>query len=285
MPPTALGLVLVAAILHAGWNLFVKRARQKQIFTWWALLVGVVCFSPLLLMSSRFPIQIWFYAVCSGLVEATYYIALTRAYDKADFSLVYPLARGSAPAFLALWAILFLGERPRPGGYIGLALLVFGLVIVGGGSLWALRKIAVVTTSGVGIAIGLAVCISIYSVIDGAAVHLTAPMPYTVLVIGLSTLFISPIMLLPYGRKAIVAEWRTHWLRIIIAGILMLLSYMLVLQAYSIARVSYAGAIREISVIFAALIGWHWLREDFGAMRTAGAILIFIGILVIAIFG
>jgi uncharacterized membrane protein len=118
-----------------------------------------------------------------------------------------------------------------------------------------------------------------------AAVHLTAPMPYTVLVIGLSTLFISPILLLPYGRKAIVAEWRTHWLLIIIAGILMLLSYMLVLQAYSIARVSYAGAIREISVIFAALIGWHWLREDFGAMRTVGAILIFIGILVIAIFG
>ena len=285
MPPTALGLVLVAAILHAGWNLFVKRARQKQIFTWWALLVGVVCFSPLLLMSLRFPMQIWFYAVCSGLVEAAYYIALTRAYDKADFSLVYPLARGSAPAFLAIWAILFLGERPRPGGYIGLALLVFGLVVVGGGSLWALRKIAVVTTSGVGIAIGVAICISIYSVIDGAAVHLTAPMPYTVLVIGLSTLFISPIMLLPYGREAIVAEWHTHWLLIIVAGILMLLSYMLVLQAYSIARVSYAGAIREISVIFAALIGWHWLREDFGAMRTVGAILIFIGILIIAIFG
>ncbi len=65
MPPTALGLVLVAAILHAGWNLFVKRARQKQIFTWWALLVGVACFSPLLLMSSHFPIQLWFYAVCS----------------------------------------------------------------------------------------------------------------------------------------------------------------------------------------------------------------------------
>ncbi|HBE29035.1 MAG TPA: hypothetical protein DDW25_09125, partial [Ktedonobacter sp.] len=128
MPLTALGLLLLAAVLHAIWNLLVKNARQKQVFTWWALAVGAVFFAPLLLLTRVFPIQVWPLVICSGLVEAVYYITLTRAYEHGDFSLVYPMARGTAPAFLVLWAVLFLGERPRPAGFAGLTLLVLGLV-------------------------------------------------------------------------------------------------------------------------------------------------------------
>ena len=285
MPPIALVLLLVAAVLHAGSNLFVKRAREKQVFTWWGLVVGSICFAPLLLLGSSFPLRVWPYVIFSALVEGAYYIILTRAYEHGDFSLVYPMARGAAPAFLVVWAVVFLGERPRPAGFVGLALLVLGLVMVGGNTWWSLRKTTVLSGSGIGLALGVALCISIYSAIDGAAVRIVAPLPYTVLVISLSTVFITPVILVRYGGRAAAAEWRTNWFRIVIVGILMLLSYMLVLQTYAIAHVSYAGAIREISVVFAAFIGWRWLGEDFGLLRLLGASVIFVGILVIAIAG
>jgi len=285
MPPIALVLLLVAAVLHAGWNLFVKRAGEKQVFTWWGLVVGSICFAPLLLLSSSFPLRVWPYVIFSALVEGAYYIILTRAYEHGDFSLVYPMARGAAPAFLVVWAVLFLGERPRLAGFVGLALIVLGLVIVGGNTWWSLRKTTALSGSGIGLALGVALCISIYSAIDGAAVRIVAPLPYTVLVISLSTVFITPVILVRYGGRAAAAEWRTNWFRIVIVGILMLLSYMLVLQTYAIAHVSYAGAIREISVVFAAFIGWRWLGEDFGLLRLLGASVIFVGILVIAIAG
>jgi drug/metabolite transporter (DMT)-like permease len=82
-----------------------------------------------------------------------------------------------------------------------------------------------------------------------------------------------------------VAEWRANWLRIFLVGIGMLVTFMLVLRVYAVAPVSYAGAVREISVVFAALLGWWWLNEGFGLLRTLGAALIFAGILTIALAG
>mgnify|MGYP001438360276 CR=1 FL=1 len=285
MPPIALALLIVAAGLHAGWNVLVKHAKEKQIFTWWALIVGSVGFAPVLLISQPFPSQIWPYVFFSALFEGTYYIMLTRAYQYGDFSLVYPIARGMAPAFLVIWALLFLGERPRLAGYIGLALLIIGLVIIGGKKWWSLRKITTVSTSGIALALSVACCISIYSAIDGAAVRLVAAVPYTLVVISLSAIFITPLILMRYGPRATIIEWRANWPRIAVVGVLMLLSYTLVLQSYTLARVSYAGAVREISVVFAALIGWRWLGEEFGLWRAIGASVIFTGILLIAIAG
>jgi drug/metabolite transporter (DMT)-like permease len=231
------------------------------------------------------PLYIWPYIVCSALVEAVYFITLIRAYEKGDFSLVYPMARGSAPAFLTVWAVIFLGDRPRPFGLVGIALLVLGLIVVGGKSWWSLKKKSVLTSSAIGLALSTAFCISIYSAIDGAAVRRVDPLPYTVLIMGLSAVFITPVVLMRYGGQGTIVEWRTNWLRIVLVGILSLLSYMLVLQVYSIAHVSYAGAIREISVVFGAFLGWRLLGEDFGMIRVVGAILIFAGILVIALAG
>lgn len=285
MPLPILGLLLVAAVLHAGWNMLVKRAREKQVFTWWALLAGSSIFLFIWISSQPFPLRIWPYVIFSALVEGAYYLILARAYEHGDFSLVYPMARGTAPAFLVIWAVIFLGERPGLYGWIGLSLLVVGLVVVGGKNWWALRKTASLSTSGVVLALSVALCISIYSVIDGAAVHIVPPLPYTVLVIGLSAVFTAPIVGMRYGFPAVALEWRTNWPRIILVGILTLSSYMIVLFSYSIARVSYAGAVREISVVFAAFMGWRWLGEDFGRLRIVGAFIIFVGILIIAIAG
>ena len=137
----------------------------------------------------------------------------------------------------------------------------------------------------IGAALLVAVCISIYTVIDGAAVRFVDPSPYTVLVLGLSAVLTTPAVLVRYGRQALLVEWRANWLRIILVGALMMITYILVLHAFALAQVNYAGAIREISVVFAALIGWRWLGEEFGMLRVIGAFLIFSGILVIAVAG
>ncbi len=123
--------------------------------------------------------------------------------------------------------------------------------------------------SGTAAALTVACCISIYSVIDGAAVRIAPPIPYTVAVIGASALLMTHVVLTRYGRPAVVAEWRVNWPRIALVGILTLVTYALVLQAYVLGRVSYAGAVREISVVFAALVGWRWLGEGFGGWRVA----------------
>src|SRR5258706_14720863 len=131
MPLTALLLLIVAAMLHTGWNLLVKRAGEKQIFTWWAMVVGTACFAPLLAFSAPLPAALWPYVLASALVETIYYLALLRSYTIGDFSLIYPLARGAAPAFLGLWAALFLGDGPHAGGTAWLALLLIRLLLVG----------------------------------------------------------------------------------------------------------------------------------------------------------
>jgi drug/metabolite transporter (DMT)-like permease len=158
-------------------------------------------------------------------------------------------------------------------------------VVVGGAAWWARHDAVAPGLGGVGAALGVACFISIYSVIDGAAVRLTAPAPYTMLVLSIAAVLLTPAILARYGQRAVLAEWRANRSRIILVGLASFGSYILVLWAYTLARVSYAGAIREISVVFGAIAGWRFLGEGFGVPRTAGAILIFLGILVITIAG
>lgn len=284
MSATVVGLLLLAAALHASWNLLVKQARTKLVFTWWALCAGFIIYSPVLLFGPRLPLRVWPNIVFSTLFEVLYFILLTRGYDRGDFSLVYPIARGTAPALLLLWATFFLGEPLHVGGLIGFAVLVTGLIVVGGGLAWLQRGRAV-SLGGLGTALMVATCISMYSAIDGAAVKVTSPFPYGALIIGLTALGATPVVYARFGRRAMIAELHSNWPRIALVGFLSQTTYSLVLLAFTLARVSYTGAVREVSIVFAALIGWLWLGERFGLMRTVGAAMIVTGILTIAIAG
>jgi drug/metabolite transporter (DMT)-like permease len=103
--------------------------------------------------------------------------------------------------------------------------------------------------------------------------------------LGLSALFSIPAIVARYRVRDIWAEWQMNWLRIILVGLVLMITYILVLYAYSMTRVSYAGAAREVSVVVAAIAGWLWLKECFGIVRTIGAVFIFVGIIVIAMLG
>jgi drug/metabolite transporter (DMT)-like permease len=277
----ALGLVLVAAVLHTSWNMLLKRAPNRQFVSWWAMLVGALIFAPLLVLAWPLPAAIWPYALASAVVEAGYMLLLSHAYQHGDFSLVYPIARGSASALLTLWSFLLLGERPSAGGLLGLGLLIGGLAAIGLGHWWSQRP-ARVGWNGIGLALAVAVTISIYSAIDAAGVRIASPAAYNALVFGLTGVFQAPFMILRYGSRPALESLTRQWRVIVPIGILMLATYMLVLQAYATSTVSYVGAVREISIVLAAMAGWRWLGEGFGRLRMAGALLTFCGVLAIA---
>lgn len=282
MPLSALLLVLLAAAMHASWNLILKQVEERQLFTWWALVVGTLLSLPILIISGPPPMRIWPYAIISAIVETAYFITLIRAYRIGDFSLVYPIARGTAPALLAVWATLFLGERPNLVGISGLVALLIGLSVVGSGPFLTASKQLTPSRAAFGMALIVSLFISIYSAIDGAAVRVMPAAPYTVLVLGLTALFSAPAIFIRFGSNSLLEAGRKHWGRILLVGILIMLTYILVLQAFALGHVIYAGALRESSVVIAALIGWLWLGESYGSIRTLGSVLIFIGILLIA---
>jgi len=284
MPFTAIALIIAAAAMHTAWNLIVKDARERQIVIWWALIAGSLINLPLL-ANANIPAQVWPYAIASAAVEAAYFLLLLRAYQNGDFSEVYPIARGAAPALIAVWAMLFLGERPQAAGLLGLMLLLAGLIVVGASRLFTERRAVNLNAPLLVTVLAVALCISVYSAIDAWAVRLMRPAAYNVLVLGLTGAFIAPFVVARYGVHAIIREGRANLWRILAIGVLLLLAYMLVLEAYSMARASYVGALREISVVIAAFAGWRLLNEGFGMVRMAGAVLIFCGIRVVAFAG
>ncbi|HEX9394265.1 MAG TPA: DMT family transporter [Gemmatimonadales bacterium] len=281
MTLSLLALLLAAAALHACWNLLLKRAPDRQLIVWWAVIASALCFVPVLLLRPAVPAIGWRFALASAVVETAYFVALTTAYRVADFSLVYPIARGAAPALLALAAVLLLHERLSPAGVAGLGAIVLGLWLVAsvgpaGGAYHA---------RGVALALLVALCIATYSTIDGAAVRRVDAASYTGAMFLLAALVFTPVTIRWYGWPALRGALRTRAALILLVGLLQAAAYLLVLYVYARAPVAYAGAIRESSIVLGALAGWLWLRESFGARRLAGALVTCAGIALIALAG
>lgn len=283
MPPLAILLLLISAVLHTTWNLLLKQAHDKFISTWWAVLVGSVIFLPFLFFTGLPAKQTWTLLAISVCVEVGYYFLLSQAYQDADFSLIYPLARGTAPAWIALWSTLVLGEKLSRGGWAGLLVIIIGLVIVGSSGIIATREF--IQRRAILLAFSIAFLISIYSVIDGAAVKQTAAFPYAIIIFFLVPAVTSPLVFHNYGWKKLSQVWMMNKTRLFAIGLLTSLAYLLALVAYSIAPIGYSGAIREVSVVFGAFAGWKILDEKMGGQRMIGSFIIFIGIVMIAVMG
>ncbi len=284
MPIIAIFLLLISAILHTSWNLLIKQSEDKYIVTWWMVTIGGLFAILALLFTGLPPRTMWIFALVSVCVEATYFLTLSYAYHDNDFSLVYPVARGTAPAFLAVWSFLFLHEKLTTGGLVGLGLIIGGLIIIGVNTLMQ-SHVTHVHFKGVAVALFIALLISIYSIIDGTAVKNGYALPYVMSMFALVPLPITPFIFREYKWTRVKEALLRQPIRVPLAGILGVLAYLMAVFSYSIAPVSYAGAVREVSVVFGALTGWWFLKERMGGVRVAGAIVIFAGILIIAIFG
>lgn len=284
MSITALLLLFASASLHALWNLLLKQSQEKYIaMGWQVILSGGFAFVVLLFIGLP-PRSMWLFAVISMTLEAVYFILLSNAYTDNDFSLVYPIARGTAPAFLMVWSVLFLREDLTPGGVLGVILIVCGMIVIGATSLVQARG-SRIHIRGILTALSVALVISLYTLIDGTAVKNGPAVPYALSMFMLVPVITTAYNLRRFGWKRFAAAWNGPRLPLILAAALGVVAYLLALFAYTIAPVSYSGAIREMSVVIGAFLGWQFLGEKMGGMRVLGSVIIFAGILTIAIFG
>jgi drug/metabolite transporter (DMT)-like permease len=284
MPALAILLLLTGAVLHTAWNILLKNSEDKYIATWWMVFNGGLL-SLIALSFTGLPArEVWVFVLFSVFVEAIYFITLSYAYRDNEFSLIYPIARGAAPAFLAIWSVLFLHEKLTGGGMAGLFLIITGLAVIGSSNLLKSRADNP-HLRGVAVALFIALLISIYTIIDGAAVKRSSALPYVFTVFSLVPLLLAPFVLKQYGWKRLTQTWHTQGSRLVLPAVLGVSAYLLALLAYRIAPLSYSGAVREVSVVMGAFAGWHFFGEKMGSIRLIGSFVIFAGILIVAMLG
>jgi len=284
MPIFAIILLFFSASMHAMWNFLLKSSEEKYIAMGWQVILSGLFSTVLIFFTGLPPSSMWFFAVLSMILEAIYFILLCIAYSDHDFSLVYPIARGAAPALLVLWSAIFLREQLTVGGYIGLAFITGGMIVIGATTLLQSNG-EKPHLRGILTALSVALVISIYTFIDGTAVKSGPALPY-----GLSMFVMVPFVTTPYlthryGWSSFARVWEKNYKYLLIGGVLGLVAYMLALFAYTFAPLSYSGAIREVSAVIGAFLGWRFLKEEMGGVRVVGSAIVFAGVMVIAIFG
>ena len=292
MPILAIILLFLSASLHALWNFLLKKSHEKYIAMGWQVIISGIMSVVLIFFTGLPPRSMWLFAIISMILEAIYFILLSVAYTSHDFSLVYPIARGAAPALLVLWSAIFLHEKLTLGGYLGLAMITAGMMVIGATTLLQNRG-GVPPESGrnkpnlkgILVALSVSLIISIYTLIDGTAVKTGPALSY-----GLSMFVMVPFVTTPYltrhyGWGHFVESWNKNRSYLLLGGALGLIAYMLALFAYTFAPLSYSGAIREVSAVIGAFFGWRFLNEQMGGIRVVGSAIVFAGVLVIAIFG
>jgi drug/metabolite transporter (DMT)-like permease len=282
MPLPAVLLILLAAVVHGSWNLALKREGGRADITLGALVVGVALGAPVLALYpiGSIPLDGWLLMLVAALFETGYVIALTAAYAVGDLSLVYPVARGTAPIVVAPLAMLLLDERPSAQGLVGVALVVAGIFV---SYLSDVRAIAgsAATRRALGLALVSGLMTSGYSIVNKVGVGLVPVPVYSVTVFALNALFFT--LVLRWRGVPIVIGRDMRWRPMLVIGVLMMTSYVLILLAMSMAPVTYVVAAREVSIVVGAALGAIALRERHPVARVAGAVVIFAGVAVLAL--
>jgi drug/metabolite transporter (DMT)-like permease len=284
MPISALILLFFSASMHAMWNFLLKSADEKYIAMGWQVILSGIFALVFLFFTGLPPRSMWGFAIISMTLEAIYFILLCIAYSDHDFSLIYPIARGAAPALLVLWSAILLHEQLKVGGYIGIALITGGIMVIGATTLIQSNG-EKPHLRGILTALLVALIISIYTFVDGNAVKHGPALPYGLFMFVMVPFVTTPYIARRYGITTFVEVWKKNRGYLLLGGALGLVAYMLALFAYTFAPLSYSGAIREVSAVIGAFLGWRFLKEELGGVRVVGAAIVFLGVMVIAIFG
>ncbi len=271
--------VLAAALMHAGWNAFVR--------------VGLDRFSSILLLSmtqSTLALLLlpfvaapapaaWPWVIASSVLHTGYKLFLIRAYQHGDLTQIYPLARGSAPPIVALGGVLLFGEPLKPTGWLAVGLIASGVALM------ALRGGAAgrLPTRALAYALATAGFVASYTLADGQgariALSATAFAMWMFVGDGLCMLTYAVVTRGPKAPLAVLSEWRTG----LPAGALSLGSYWIALWAFTRAPVALVAALRETSVLFAMLMGVLLLKEKAGPWRWAAGLCIGAGVVAMRI--
>jgi drug/metabolite transporter (DMT)-like permease len=299
--------VLVAAVLHAGWNVLLKTSgdtlwtavRLQAIGTAILLPIGVTAW--LWNRMPAVPAEAFWLAIASGVVEAIYFVCLSAAYSRGALSLVYPLARGSAPLLAVAVGILLLGERLAPGALVGVGCLLVGILLVA--RPWqAIQAAGRAQRGAIGFALATGASIAAYSAIDRLGVRATEPWLYGSILAVAATTFLAIAVVIgrrigllapaptpvadPIAGASPAPRPRANVARDALAGVLALAAYLLVLTAYSIAPLATVAPLRESGIVLAAAWGSIRLGEAAGrrqaTLRIAAAGLVVVGAILLA---
>ena len=270
--------VLAAALMHALWNSLVKSASDKfmtsaRVCLWCGLIAVVVAAATPLPAAAAWP-----FVAASALIHVVYFILVGRLYRTADLSVVYPLMRGFAPLIATAVAAVALGERPAPLALAGVFALVAGVVAMGASGLAHGR----IDGATLRYALLNAAVIAIYSVIDGEGARLSGPamanaFGYNAWADGLTAALFAPVLVAWRGRGTL-AEFTREPGRAAMGGLAAFSGYALVVWAMTQADIGAVAALRECSVVFAAMIGVFVLGEPFRHARAGAALLILAGV-------
>jgi phosphonate utilization associated putative membrane protein len=263
--------VLGGAVLHAGWNALVKSSGDKELDTALVHFLGAVVALPLLLVVGLPPVVALPFIAASLVIHIGYYVALAGAYKHGELGLTYPIMRGFAPLLVALGSSAVLGEAPSTMAWAGIVGITLGVALVGlahpGETLHHRKALA--------FAFSNALIIAVYTFVDGKGVRETVALGHSAA---------SYVMLLfvrrdAAGRRAILDYARRRWPLAALGGAASIGSYAIALWAMTVAPVASVAALRETSVLFAALLGVWLLKERFGAQRAAGTLVIVGGVM------
>lgn len=274
-------LVLIAAVLHASWNALIKTGRDRLLGMAVVQGAGSLVAAPLVFFVAAPAVESWPYLGVSIVLHMGYFFFLLQAYRVGDFSHVYPLARGSAPLMVAAGAAVFAGEGLNPLALGGLMVASAGItsLVFGGG------KDETRDWRPFLFAMGTAVFIAVYTVVDGLGVRVSgSPLGYIVWL-----MFLDSFGLVLYTLKRRPGELgpyiKAHGKSCFAGGVMCVTAYGLVIWALNSGPMAYVSAVRETSVVFAALIGTRVLGESFGARRLIAALVVVAGILIMNLGG
>ena len=291
MPLTALALVLVAALLHASWNILAKKTGGSRHFIWMGGVLIAVIYAPLAAWLGwrevpRWQAREWAFVCASGLLHLLYFEVLLKGYRVSELTVVYPVARGTGPLISSLVAVAVLGETMSLAGALGVLSICLGVFVIAGGPALLRapqdpgRRARVHAGVFWGAATGA--FIAGYTVLDGYSAKRLAIAP--LLLDYFSNLARLPFMLPTALRDPAGAReaWRRYWKYGVVVAVVSPLAYILVLFAMRLAPISHVAPAREVSMLFAALIGGRLLGEGDRRSRIAGAALMGGGVALLA---
>jgi drug/metabolite transporter (DMT)-like permease len=272
MPVTALGLALTAAFVHALWNMLLARARDIESSTAVALITAELVFAPVVVWTWDAHRAVWPFLIASGLLQLTYFALLGTAYRLVPLSVVYPIARGGAPVLVLLAGAVVLGRATSWTQVAAVVLVVAGILLV--------RGFRGADPRGVGFGIAIASCIAVYTLVDKEGVRHAEPISYLELsMLGPAVVYAGAVIRI----KGVRAVQRAIGWESILAGVCTFGAYALVLAALQRASAASVAAVRETSVVIAALLACVVLKEQVSASRFAGAVLVVCGVALLAI--
>ncbi len=272
MPLLALSLALAAAFLHAFWNLLLAQARDPECATAVALVAAVIVFAPVTAATWQLDNRVWPFIAVTSVLQLVYFALLATAYRTAELSFVYPLARGLAPVLVLLVGAAAIGQSTSAAQIAGVCLVAVGVLLVRG-----LHRPA--HSTGLVFALGIAVCIASYTLLDKHGIRYAAPVTYLELSMFPAAVGYAAAVLAVKGRQRVRMELG---LPAVAAGLASFGAYALVLAALERASAASVAAVRETSVVIATALAAPLLRERVGRIRFAGAGLVACGIALLA---